>query len=131
MAAISQADANAILNATLGTASYTSSTGSHLRLGTNAPSATVAMTELSATGYTPGGIAVTFSSASAGATSNSTAPSFTNSSGGSLSIVGAEIWDVAGTPVRHWFASWTSQPISVPNLSTFAVASGALAIALS
>ena len=73
MAAIVQAQANSILNETLGTSSPTLFTSTaKVKLTTTAPTATAAGTELSGTGYTTGGSAITFSAASAGATTGPT-----------------------------------------------------------
>ena len=47
-----------------------------------------------------------------------------------LVLVGLEIWDTAGTPLRHLFGSWTGQPISVPTGDTFAVAAAGIAVQL-
>ena len=62
-------------------------------------------------------------------TSNSGSVSWTNSGSG-WSLVGLEIWDTAGTPLRHLFGSWTGQPISVPTGDTFAVAGAGIAVQL-
>ena len=53
-----------MLNAILRQSATASTTGINVRLGTNNPTATVNMTELSGTGYTTGGSACTFSAAS-------------------------------------------------------------------
>lgn len=133
MAAIVQAQANKLLDASLGTASLTAFSGAaKIRLTTTAPTATAAGTELTGTGYTAGGSTITFSAASAGSTSNSGAAlQWTNSSGGSWSIVGCEVWDSAGTPIRWWFGTWTGQPITVANGNIFQLSTGSLTISLS
>lgn len=133
MAAIVQAQANKLLDASLGTAALTAFSGAaKVRLTTTAPTATAAGTELSGTGYTAGGSTIAFSAASAGSTSNSgSAIQWTNSSGSPWSIVGVEIWDSAGSPVRWWFGSFAGQPITVPSGSIFQVATGAISVALS
>jgi Rieske Fe-S protein len=101
--------------------------GWKIRLGSNAPTVTVAMTEITGTGYTAGGTAVTFNTAAAGVATGPTATTtWTNSSGGSWSIVGIEIWDTAGTPLRWFFGTWTGQPITVANGNTFQVAAAAV-----
>lgn len=132
MAAIVQAQANKLLDATLGTAALTAFSGAaKIRLTTTAPTATAAGTELTGTGYTTGGSTITFSSAASGSTSNSgSALTWTNGSGGSWSIVGLEIWDSAGTPIRWWFGTFTGQPISVPNAAIFQISTGAITVAL-
>jgi hypothetical protein len=125
-----QGDANAVLDAVLQTTSYPSVTSAMIRLGSNIGTATVVMTQISGTGYTPGGSAITFNAASGQTASNSGALSWTNTSGSSWTIEGLEIWDTAGTPLRHLFGSWTGQPITVTTGNTFAVASGAVAVSL-
>lgn len=131
MAMYSAGDANATLAANLGVTAYTAVTGTHLRLGTGTlPTATVPMTELSGSGYTAGGSAISWNAPSGQATSNSGAVSWTNG-GSTWSITGLEIWDVAGTPVRHYFGAWTGQPISVINGNIFQAAAGSVAPSLS
>src|ERR1700689_1693608 len=116
MAAINQATANNIIDAPLATNTFVASvTGVKVRLTTSAPTNTTAGTELSGTGYTAGGTVTTWNSASAGSTTNITVLSWTNGSGSGWSIVGGEVWDEAGTPIRWWFWSWTGQPISIAN----------------
>lgn len=131
MAAIVQAQANLIINATLAGTAAGATSSIKVRLTTSAPSATAAGTELSGgSGYTTGGTTTAWTSASSGSASNTTALTWTNSSGSTWSIVGLELWDTAGTPVRWWFGSWTGQPISIANGNTFAVAAGAITITL-
>jgi hypothetical protein len=133
MPAIVQAQANKILDLTLGTATPTMFTGAaKVRLTTGtAPTATTAGTELTGTGYTAGGSTITFSAASAGATTGPTSTlQWTNSSGGSWSIVGVEIWDSAGTPLRWWYGTFTGQPITVANGNIFQISIGAISVSL-
>lgn len=132
MSALVQAQANAILNVTLGVSSLTAPTTPMLcHLTTTAPTNTVAGTALSGTGSTP--LSITFGSASAGQSTGPTgsALQWTNGSGGTWSIVGVEIWDSAGSPVRWWFGSWTGQPISVSASSVFQVNVAGLTVQLS
>lgn len=137
MPAIVQAQCNLILNTTLGTSAPTLfTTPAKVRLTTTAPTGTAAGTELTGTGYTTGGTSLagnTFGAASAGSASGpgTTALSWTNGSGGTWSIVGVEIWDSAGTPLRWWYGSFTGQPISVANGNTFQIAVNALTATLS
>lgn len=131
MAALVQAQANSIINATLAGTAVGATTSIKTRFTTSAPTATAAGTELSGgTGYTTGGTVTAWTSASAGAASNTTALTNTNASGGTWSIVGLELWDTAGTPLRWWFGTWTGQPISIANGNTFAVAASAITITL-
>lgn len=129
MACFDQTQANSVLNAVLRQSSAASTTGIKCRLGTSAPTATANMTELSSSGYTTGGTVMTFNAASAAATSNSSTASWTNG-GTTWSLVGLELWDEAGTPLRWMYGSWTGQPISVANGNTFQVAAAGIAISL-
>ena len=129
MACIDQTQAGSLLNAVLRQASAASTTGIKLRLGTTAPTATSNMSELSSSGYTTGGTVMTFNAASAAATSNSSTASWTNG-GSTWSLVGLELWDEAGSPLRWMFGSWTGQPISVVNGNSFAIAAAGVAISL-
>ena len=129
MAAIDQTDADNIINAQLRNVAYTTVTATKIRLGTSAPTATVDMTELSGSGYTTGGSSIAWNAASAGATSNSGSVSWTNG-GSTWSIVGLEIWDTAGSPLRHLYGTWTGQPISVAGSNTFSVAAAGVAYSL-
>jgi hypothetical protein len=132
MAAIVQARANNILDATLGTASLTAFTGAaKIRLTTTAPTATTAGTELTGTGYTTGGATIVFAAAASGATSNTGAVSWTNGSGSTWTVQGLEVWDSAGSPLRFWFGSFTGAPISVPNGAVLQIAASAITVALS
>jgi hypothetical protein len=138
MAAIVQAQANQILTATLaigGSNTIGATSPMKLRLTTGtAPTSTTAGTELSATGYTAGGTAITFATASGGSTSGPTgsAISWTNSGGTAWTgIVGVEIWDTAGTPVRWWFGTWSGQPIVIAAGNTFSVSTSAVTITCS
>jgi len=130
MAALTTIQAAALLKASLGVATLTAFSGSaKIRLTTTAPTATTAGTELSGSGYTAGGTAVSFNTTSSNSTTGPTSTiSWTNASGSTWSIVGIEIWDSAGTPVRWWFGTWTGQPISVANGNTFTVSTGAVTV---
>ena len=131
MAMFDENDSAALLGAILTDTPYTTVTATHIRLGTSAPSATANMTELGGgTGYTTGGSAISWTTASAAATSNSGSVSWTNGSGGNWSIVGIEIWDTAGSPLRHFFGSWTGQPVVIANGNTFSVAAAGVAVSL-
>lgn len=132
MPAIVQAQANRLIDASLGTTPLTAFSGAaKVRLTTTAPTATAAGTELTGTGYTAGGQTITFAAAASGTTSNTGAAiQWTNSSGGTWSIVGIEIWDSAGTPLRWWFGQFTGQPISVPNSAIVSIGTSAITVAL-
>jgi hypothetical protein len=130
MACIDQTDSNNLLNAVLHGNNYTAPATLKIKLGTTAPTSTSNMTELTGTGYTAGGTTATFNAASAGATSNSSTATWTNTSGGNWTgIVGIEIWDTGG-PTRHMYGNWTGQPIVVANGNSFAIAAAGVAISL-
>jgi hypothetical protein len=136
MSAIVQAQANKLLDASLGTASLTAFSGApKVRLTTTAPTNTAAGTELTGTGYTAGGTATAFNAAASGQATGPTVASgaltWTNGSGSGWSIVGVEVWDQAGTPLRWWFGNFNGQPISVANGNTFRIDTGALTFSLS
>jgi len=130
LAAIDSTQGNAILNAILRQSATASTTGINVRLGTNAPTASVDMTELSGSGYTTGGSAATFSAASGEASSNTTTLSWTNG-GSTWTINGIELWDQAGSPVRWLFGLWTGAPITVANGNSFSVTSGGIQVTIS
>lgn len=132
MAALDNTRAISVLGGFLGLGAFpTVPTANKIRLGTNAPTATVAMTELTGgTGYTTGGSTIAWNtvSGSPASSTNSAAITWTNGSGGNWAIVGAETWDTAGTPLRWLFGSWNGQPVNVANANAFQLAiSGATA----
>lgn len=125
-----QTDATNLLKAILNNTAYTTVTATNIRLGTNAPTATSNMTELGGgTGYTTGGSSITWNTVSAAATSNSNTVSWTNS-GSNWTLVGLEIWDTAGSPLRHLFGTWTGQPITVATGNTFSVSPTGITVGL-
>ena len=136
MAAIDQVQANKLLTATLaigGTNSIGATSPLKLKLTTSAPTSTSVGTELSATGYTTGGTAITFATASGGTTSGpvGSAISWTNSSGSAWSgVVGLELWGSEGTPLRWWFGLWSGQPIVIAPGNTFSCAVSAVTLTL-
>ena len=130
MAMFDQTDANRVLSAELFATNYTAATTVSTRLGTNTPTASVNLTQLTGTGYTAGGTVMTWNNPSAQATSNASTASWTNGSGGAWSIVGIEIWGNEGTPLRHLWGTWTGQPVSVANGNSFAIAAAGISVAL-
>ena len=135
MAALDNTRATELLKGILALATSTSATTSEkIRLGTTAPTASAAMTELGGgTGYTTGGSAIAWAAVSGTppTSSNSAAITWTNGSGGNWAIVGAEIWDIAGTPLRWLFGSWNGQPVNVANANAFQLAIGGATASLS
>jgi hypothetical protein len=142
MAAIDQAMVSKMLNQTTptGTAGIPGSFGTALsssamkvRLNSTASTASAAGTELTGTGYTAGGTALSSASTASSAGSSVTLPagsalSWTNGSGGSWSIVSMDLTDNAG--VRTWFGNFTGQPITVANGNTFQIAVNGVTVSL-
>lgn len=116
------------LAAALGIAPYPSISGVHLRLGSTSPTATAYMTELVATGYTAGGLLVTWATptGSPTTTSNTSVPLWTNGGTTPWSVPGAEIWTTQATPVRQFQGVWAGAPLLVPPGDEFAPAAGGL-----
>ena len=99
-----------------------------LRLMTATGSNTANGTEASGNGYTTGGTSMgstAFGAPSGGVSTNSNAVSYTASGGnlGGGAIVGIEIWDTAGTPLRYLQGSITSVTVATGNTLNFAAAS--------
>lgn len=137
MAALDQAMVSKVLNSTCSATAFTTlTTGFRVRLDSTAPSASAAGTELTGTGYTAGGqtstapFASTSASGSAVTIPHTAVLSWTNGSGGAWSIVGLDLNDGAGSPVRTYFGNWNGQPVSVANGNTFQVAVDAISISL-
>jgi hypothetical protein len=131
MSALDQNAAVALLKAVLTQTSVASTTGINVRYGSTAPTGSSNMTELpGGGGYTTGGSNCSWTtpttSGGGGTSSNTTVLSNTNSSGSSWSIVGIELWDRAGSPVRWMYGTWTGEPVAVAIGNTFEVASGAI-----
>jgi hypothetical protein len=142
MAGIDQTMVSNILNATTptgasgapGSFSALGGTAMKVRINSTASTASAAGTELTGTGYVPGGTAVPAASTASSAGSSVTLPatsalSWTNGSGGAWSIVSMDLTSSAGT--RAWFGNFNGQPISIANGNTFQVAVGGIAISLS
>lgn len=142
MAAIDQAMASKMLNCTTptgaagvpGTWTALGASAMKVRLSSAASTAAAAGTELTGTGYTTGGQALSTQSTASSAGSNVTLPhttalSWTNSSGSAWSIVSVDLMDSAG--LRTWFGNLTGQPVSIANGNTFQLGADAVVIGLS
>lgn len=70
---------------------------------------------------------VTFDSAASGATQNAGAVTFTNMP--AVTVVGVEVWDNAGTPVRIWYGALTANK-TLNAGDTFIIAIGDLDLSL-
>jgi hypothetical protein len=129
MANIVQVEANNMLNASLGKASYVATvTPLKLKLVTVNGSATSAGTPVSGGSYTDQDITSAIATASGGSTSNSGAITFSGMP--AVTVVGVEIWDSASTPVRKWYGALTASKTTASGDSiSFAV--GALTLSIS
>ena len=142
MAALSNAQISNILNSTSptgtggipGTWTAISASAMKVRLNSTASTAAAGGTEISGSGYTAGGTALSTASTASSAGSNVTLPagaalSWTNGSGGAWSIVSFDLTDNAG-PGRAWFGNFTGQPISVGVSQTFQINIGGITLSL-
>lgn len=121
MPALVTAEANRLLDASLGVATFTAPTGSmKLALATSASSASAAGTEVTGGSYARQNI--TFGSASAGSTSNTGAVTFTNMPAATTTHV--DIYDSNGTPRRAWFGALSaSKTTALGDTLSFAISS--------
>lgn len=100
-----QAEANRLLDASFGTATYAAPTGPlKLRLMSANGSNTSAGTEV--TGGSYASQTITMGSAATGACSNSGTISFTGMP--AITTTGVEVWDSAGSPRRQWQGALTA-----------------------
>ncbi len=105
MASVVTVEGNKLLDASLGTASYTAtSTPLKARLMTANGSGTSAGTEV--TGGSYASQTITFGSASSLTATQSGTCTYTSMP--SCTVVGAELWDSAGTPLRKWWGALTA-----------------------
>ena len=127
-----------LLNVSLGTVTWTGTNAPvppmFMHLTSNAPSAGTPGSVITGTGYSAASIL--FNAAVAGATTGPTAGqgamSWTNGSGTTWTITGAELWDSAGSPVRWWWGLWNSGvPVSVPSTAIFQVNVGGVSVGMS
>lgn len=135
MSNIVTVEANALLASSVTGAAYTAATKPiNLALVTVIGTATTAGTEVTGGSYARQALVTSgttvFGTASAGSITNSvSAVSFTGMPG-PITIVGIEIWDTTGTPVRRWFGLLSaSKSVNSGDTVTFALSS--LTISLS
>jgi hypothetical protein len=137
MGAIDNVQGTVILKAMLAQAAlvtpFMATSPIKLGLGSTTPTATAAMTQLpTGTGYTTNGLSITFSTVVNMATTGGTAAlTWTNTAVTAWSIVGAELWDSAGTPLRWFYGVWNGQPIPVAQSNSFQLAIGGASVSLS
>jgi hypothetical protein len=120
MPALATTEANRLLDASLGVASYTAPTGSmKVALATSASSASAAGTEVTGGSYARQN--VTFGSSSAGSTSNTGAVNFTAMPAATVTHV--DLYDSNGTPRRAWYGALTaSKTTASGDTLSFAIA---------
>jgi len=127
MANLVTVEANALLNASSGQATYTNpTTPIKVALVTVIGTASAAGTE--ATGGSYARQTLTCAAASAGSISSNVALTYTNMP--AATIVGVDEFDSAGTPVRRWFGSLTANKTTNAG-DTFTIASGSYTKTLS
>jgi hypothetical protein len=103
-----------------------------VRLNSTASTASAQGTQLTGTGYTAGGQALSTQSAASsggtGVTLPATTPlTWTNGSGSAWSVVSFDLMNNAST-VRSWFGNFTGQPIVVADGNTLTIAVGGISI---
>lgn len=114
-----QVEANNLLNGTTLGGTYTApATPLKLALMTANGSSTAAGTEVTGGSYARQ--TITFGAASAGVATSTNAQTFASMP--AATVVGVEIWDSTGTPVRKQFGTITSQAVSAGNTLSFASA---------
>lgn len=120
------AEANRLLDASLGTASYTAPTGAmKLALATSTGTNSAAGTEVSGGSYARQTIA--FSSASSGSAANSGTITFTAMP--SATVTGVDIYDSNGTPRRAWVGALSASK-TVGSGDSLSFAASAITITL-
>jgi hypothetical protein len=128
--AIVTVEANALLNSSVkGTAYTAATTPVNLALVTVNGSATAAGTEVTGGSYARLSTSGTFwGSASSGSITNSAGTlSFTAMP--AVTVVGIELWDSAGTPIRRWWgALTTSKTLGAGDTLSFATSSITISI---
>lgn len=117
---------NELLDALVGTSTYSVTGAIKLRLMTANGSDASAGTEVTGGSYVAQ--TITFTTAASGAIENNTAISFTGMP--AVTVVGIEIYDSAGSPKRLLYGALTS-PRTVTAGDTVQFASGAIDITLS
>lgn len=120
-------EANRLLDASLGTAAYAApTTPMKLALATSASSASAAGTEVTGGSYARQNVA--FSAASAGATANTGAVTYTNMP--ATTVTHVDLYDSAGSPRRGWFGALTASKTTAAG-DTLSFAIGAITVAMS
>lgn len=121
------AEANRLLDASLGTAAYTApTTPMKLALETATGSNSAAGTEVTGGSYARQ--TITFGAASGGSASNSNAITFTAMP--AATVTGVEVYDSNGTPRRAWVGALTaSKTVAAGDSLSFAIGSVTITLA--
>ena len=114
---LTTAEANRLIDASVGTSAYTAPTGPmRAALVTANGSASAAGTEVTGGSYARQTVA--FTAASAGTTSNNSTVTFSGLP--AATVVGVEVYDSAGTPRRCWWGALTvSKTVGAGDSITF------------
>jgi hypothetical protein len=130
MGSIVTAEANAVLDSSVGGTAYTlATTPIKMRLivtGGTASSATVAGTEASGGSYSSQ--TITFAAASAGSKASNAVVTYAGMP--ICTVHSIELWDSASTPIRRWWGNLNADK-TLGSGDTLSFASGAVTIALS
>lgn len=120
MANLVTTEANAILNASSGQASYTNPT-TPIKVALVTATGTAAAPGTEVTGGSYSRQTITFAAASGGSISSNVALTYTNMP--ATTITGVDEYDSAATPVRRWFGNLSASK-TVNAGDTFSIASG-------
>lgn len=134
MPALDQTFANSVLDATFDRAAASvrlTTAPVRCRLMTANGTNTSNGTELATSGgYTSGTGAPSFTTAAASVGSEASNSAITVTNMPATTVVGVEVWDSAGTPLRKWFGALTASKTTNSG-DTFTIASGSLTATLS
>lgn len=121
MASLTVAHGNNVIDASLGTASFTATTAPlKARLMTANGNGTTAGTEVTGGSYTSQ--TITFAGAASLSAANSNTVNYTSMP--AVTVVGVELWDSAGSPVRkHYGALAASRTVNSGDTFSFAAGS--------
>jgi hypothetical protein len=119
---IVQAEASRLLDASLGTATFTAPTGPmKLALASTTGTNTTAGTEISGGSY--GRATITFAAASAGSAATNAVITYSNMP--AVTVTGVDIYDSNGTPRRAWWGALTASKTTASG-DSLSFASGAI-----
>jgi hypothetical protein len=127
MGALVQVEADALLDASSGTTTYTNpTTPIKVRLNTAVGSSTAAGTQVTGGSYA----AQTLTMSAASAESNTSSGALTYTSMPAVTVTSVDEFDSAGTPIRRWWGSLTT-PKTTNSGDTFSIAGGSYTKTLS